>query len=103
MFVQDPHRDRWRRGSPLPRPVHAFGAAAFGGELRVVGGRRGASVLREVWILDPRAGRWRLGPAPGVPRHALEAFVLGGSLYAVGGCTTTLHDSQVAERIGVGL
>ena len=46
---------------PLPRPNHAFGAVAFGGEIWVIGGRRGEEVLREV--LDPRSAHAGAGGA----------------------------------------
>jgi hypothetical protein len=40
----------WKRLAPLPRPLHAFGAVAYRGELWTIGGRRGERNLREVWI-----------------------------------------------------
>jgi hypothetical protein len=73
--------------------MHAFGAVAFRGEVWLVGGRRGESVLREVWILDPAAGRWRRGPAMPYPMELLGLAARGDELHAVWESTYQVYDA----------
>jgi Kelch motif len=70
-------RDRWRKALQLPRPLHAFDAVAFRGEIWVIGGRRGERQLSEVWILHPQSGRWRAGPPLPKPMELLGAAAVG--------------------------
>ena len=81
--------------------MHAFGAAAFGGELWVVGGRRAETVLREVWILDPRTGRWRAGPPLAKPMELLGLAPDGDTLHAVWESTYQVFDRATGRwRLG---
>jgi hypothetical protein len=74
--------------------MHAFGALAFGDELWVLGGRRGESVLREVWILDPDSLRWRRGPALPRGMELLGADSSGGEIHAVWESVYQVYDAE---------
>jgi hypothetical protein len=91
--VYERARARWRRGTPLPRATHAFGAVAFRGDVWVVGGRRGEDVLREVLILDPRTERWRRGAAMPRPMELLGLTVRGDELHAVWESTYQVYEA----------
>ena len=95
--MYEPAANRWGRGTPLPRPVHAFGAVAFHGELWVVGGRRGESAVREVWILDPGTGRWRRGPTLPKPMELLGLAADGDRLHAVEESTYQVYDASTGR------
>jgi non-specific serine/threonine protein kinase len=83
----------WRRLAPLPRPVHAFGAVAFRGEIWAIGGRRGERILRAVWIYDPRRDHWRAGPTLPRPMELLGATAAGDRIYAVWEHTYQVYDA----------
>ena len=83
----------WRRIGALPRPVHAFGAVAFGGELWVLGGRRGERVLRDVWILDPATMGWRHGPTMPRGMELLGAATVGDEIHAVWESVYQVYDA----------
>jgi Kelch motif len=85
---------RWRPSVPLPRPVHAFGAVVFRGEIWVIGGRRGETKLREVWIFNPQNGRWRQGPSLPKPMELLGATVAGDQIHAVWERTYQIYDAR---------
>jgi hypothetical protein len=95
MYVLE--RGRWRRSTALPRPVHAFGAVVFRGEIWVIGGRRGAEQLREVWIFDPRTSRWRAGPTLPKPMELLGATVVGDEIHAVWEDTYQIYDASTGR------
>jgi Kelch motif len=73
----------WARATRLPRPNHAFGVVAYGGELWLLGGRRGEEILREVRIFDPATSTWREGPTLPRPMELLGATVYGDEIHAV--------------------
>jgi hypothetical protein len=96
VFVYE--RGRWRRGTPLPRAMHAFGAVTFRGRIWVVGGRRGEDVLRAVWVLDPRTERWRRGPAMPRPMELLGLAARGDDeLHAVWESTYQVYDARTGR------
>lgn len=85
----DLRRDRWTRGAPLPEPVNHAAAAAYKGDLYVLGGYTARTGLeRETnafWRYDPETDRWqRLADAPS-RRGAHVMGVIGNRLYAAGG------------------
>jgi hypothetical protein len=88
---------RWRTAAPLPRPVHAFGAVVFRGEIWVIGGRRGEEKLREVWIFNPRTNRWREGPALAKPMELLGAAAVGDEIHAVWERTYQIYDAATGR------
>jgi Kelch motif protein len=63
--------------------MHAFGAVAFRGEIWVLGGRHGETLLRDVWIYDPGTGAWRRGPSMPKPMELLGATVAGDQIHAI--------------------
>jgi N-acetylneuraminic acid mutarotase len=93
VFVYDPRTDAWSRGMGLPRPLHAFGAVAFRGEIWVLGGRSGDEVVTGVLIYDPRSDRWRMGPRMPKPMELLGAAVVGDEIHAVWESTYQIYDS----------
>ena len=88
---------RWRASTPLPRPVHAFGAVVFRGEIWVIGGRRGEQHLREVWIFNPETGKWRAGPSLPIPMELLGATVVGDEIHAVHERTYQIYDAGTGK------
>ena len=88
---------RWRASAPLPRPVHAFGAVVFRGEIWVIGGRRGERQLREVWIFNPTTNRWRAGPTLPKPMELLGATVVGDEIHAVWEDTYQIYDADAGR------
>jgi N-acetylneuraminic acid mutarotase len=97
VFVYDPARDRWTRGRPLPAPNHAFGAVAFRGQIWVLGGRRGSTVLRDVWIYDPGEDAWRRGPTMPKPMELVGAAVSGSRIHAVWESTYQVYDAHTGR------
>jgi hypothetical protein len=93
MYAYEPERDRWRPVGALPRPMHAFGAVAFRGELWVLGGRSGERILRDVWILDPATLRWRRGPAMPRGMELLGATTTGDEIHAVWESVYQVYDA----------
>src|SRR5918999_1638658 len=100
----DTTRDVWQTLTPLPVPTRAAAAAAVGRapygmggatpggktpvacgrELWVIGGRRGESILREVWTFAPgREGGWRRGPDLAEAMELLGAAVVEDEIHAV--------------------
>jgi N-acetylneuraminic acid mutarotase len=85
----DLRRDRWTRVQPIPQAVNHAAAAAYRGDLYVVGGYASAHGLAgetdALWRYDPAADRWtKLRSAP-TARGALAAGVVGDRLYVAGG------------------
>ena len=97
VFVYDPAADVWSRGMSLPRPIHAFGAVVFRGEIWVIGGRSGEEVVTGVLIYDPRADRWRAGPRMPKPMELLGAAVVGDEVHAVWESTYQIYDASAGR------
>jgi Kelch motif len=81
--------DRWARVKPIPQAVNHAAAAAYEGELYVVGGYTAADGLagetNALWRYEPVPARWtKLRGAP-TARGALVAGVIGDRLYVAGG------------------
>jgi hypothetical protein len=93
VFVYDPRRNLWSRARSLPRPLHAFGAVAFRGEIWVVGGRSGDEVVSGVLVYDPRSDRWRAGPRLPEPMELLGAAVAGDEIHAVWESVYRIYDA----------
>lgn len=85
----DPGTRHWVPRAPMPRPQGAGTAAAWNGELHVVGGEdldRGEVIARH-WIYDPKRDRWREGLPLPTARHGLASAVAAGVWWVIGGAT----------------
>ena len=83
-------RDRWRRVRSMPVALNHPAAAAYRGDVYVVGGytrrRRPARARSPPSIATTRArNRWTRLPTPRPGAAALAVGVIGGKLYAAGG------------------
>ena len=97
VFVYDPAADAWSRARSLPRPIHAFGAVVFRGEIWVIGGRSGEEVVTGVLVYDPRADEWRAGPRMPKPMELLGAAVAGDEIHAVWESTYQIYDASTGR------
>ena len=84
--------DRWVELAPMPLAVDHAAAAAWGGEMWVVGGRRCGENLPcpgvvTTQVYDPRSDSWRFGPDLAEPCGGLggRAIVLDDRLLVFGG------------------
>jgi N-acetylneuraminic acid mutarotase len=93
MFVYDPRADAWSRGRSLPRPLHAFGAVVFRGEIWVIGGRSGDEIVTGILVYDPRSDEWRAGPRLPQPMELLGAAVAEDEIHAVWESTYLIYDA----------
>jgi Kelch motif len=84
--IYDMRTGRWSRGSDMPTARHHAGAAAVGGKLYVVGGRRGGKLsLAAVERYDPATDRWqRMAPLP-LRVGGVAAVGAAGRVIAAGG------------------
>eukprot|EP00439_Symbiodinium_sp_Y106_P042649 s1322_g5.t1 len=69
----------------LPTPRCGCAAAALGGAIFVVGGRRDGDKLATVERFDLRLGHWESVLSLSGPRDACAAAALGSRLYVFGG------------------
>lgn len=85
--------DRWRREASMPVGLNHPAAAAYGGDVYVLGGYTGrgslSGAVASLYRYDPPTKQWsRLANAP-TRRAALAVGVTGGKLYAAGGVNST--------------
>jgi N-acetylneuraminic acid mutarotase len=77
---------QWSRGPDMTTAKEHAGAAAAGGALYVVGGRRGQNqALAEAERFDPRTDRWRPIPPLPVGVGGVAVVGAGGRVIAIGG------------------
>jgi N-acetylneuraminic acid mutarotase len=81
---------RWRAHAG-PRPREHLAAAALGGRVYAIGGRRAGydTNLPTVQAFDPRRGRWSRLPDLPDPRGGTGAAAIGGRIVSVGGESPT--------------
>jgi N-acetylneuraminic acid mutarotase len=86
-------RNRWRRVRSMPVGLNHPAAAAYRGDVYVVGGYTGRGDLRgEVSTLyryRPETNRWSRLPSAPTKRAALAVAVIRGKLYAAGGANAS--------------
>ena len=76
----------WETRAPLPVPRTEVAAAAFGGEIAVVGGfNLDGTASRRADAYSPTRDRWRRLPDLPVGAHHAMAVGAGGRLYVLGG------------------
>lgn len=84
----DPQTGTYTELAPLPRPLNHVGAAAYRGDLYVLGGY-GRSVTsntsKEFYRYDPETNRWSQLAGLPRPRAAIALGVIGERLYVAGG------------------
>ena len=68
-----------------PTARGGIGAAAYGGQIYVVGGEEPSGTYREVDIFDQRANAWIRGPDLPTARHGVGVVVVDGTKSIVGG------------------
>jgi len=83
----------------LPHPVDHAGAAAYKGDVYVIGGWSQGKDTNDFFRFDPRTGEWSRMPPMKDARGALQARVVGDKLYAIGGSSPTLPNPDV-EPLG---
>ncbi|MCB9760578.1 MAG: hypothetical protein H6739_12120 [Alphaproteobacteria bacterium] len=83
----DPVADAWRVAADLPDRIHHANAAAFDGQLFVLGVLEGLSFeeVGAVLIYDPGTDTWAEGAAMNTPRAASAVGVIGDRVYVAGG------------------
>ena len=85
----DIDRNRWRRVRSMPVGLNHPAAAAYRGDVYVLGGYTGRGDLRgevsSLYRYDPERNRWSRLPNAPTKRAALAVGVIGGKLYAAGG------------------
>jgi hypothetical protein len=88
----DLRRDRWRRVHPMPVALNHPAAAAYRGDVYVLGGYTGRGDLRgevaSLYRYDPGRDRWSRLPDAPTRRAALAVGVVGSKLYAAGGANS---------------
>ena len=98
----DLRRDRWRRVRSMPVALNHPAAAAYRGDVYVVGGYTGRGDLRgevsSLYRYDPGRDRWSRLPDAPTRRAALAVGVIGGRLYAAGGANS---DEGALRRLEV--
>ena len=89
----DLRRDRWRRVRSMPVALNHPAAAAYRGDVYVLGGYTGRGDLRgevaSLYRYDPARDRWSRLPDAPTRRAALAVGVMGGKLYAAGGANSS--------------
>jgi N-acetylneuraminic acid mutarotase len=81
----DLDRDRWRRVRSMPIGLNHTQAAAYRGDLYVVGGFRESGASRRLYRYRPRRDRWTRLPDAPTARGAHALGVIGHRLYVAGG------------------
>ena len=80
----------WANGSSMPTARAGAAAAEVNGQLYVISGSDGSTVISSVDVYNPVTGTWA-NPSPvtaiGTGRAFARAIALGGQLYVIGGCT----------------
>jgi N-acetylneuraminic acid mutarotase len=84
----DPATDTWRTRASMPTARVYLGAAAVGGRLYAIGGRRLAEALALVEEYDPVADAWRARAPMPTARMGAAAAALNGRVYVAGGDPT---------------
>uniref|UniRef100_A0A7S0HU04 WW domain-containing protein n=1 Tax=Hanusia phi TaxID=3032 RepID=A0A7S0HU04_9CRYP len=84
-IIYDRMSGNWEAGPDMIRPRVSARAAVLNGELYVVGGWDGRSVLSSVERLDVSLGRWVRVADLRIPRASPALAVLDGFLYVMGG------------------
>ena len=88
----DLRRDRWRRVRSMPVALNHPAAAAYRGDVYVLGGYTGRGDLRgevaSLYRYDPGRDRWSRLPDAPTRRAALAVGVVGPKLYAAGGANS---------------
>ncbi len=86
-------RDRWRRLRSMPVGLNHPAAAAYRGDVYVLGGYTGRGDLRgevgSLYRYDPQRDRWSRLPSAPTRRAALAVGVIGDRLYAAGGANAS--------------
>ena len=89
----DLRRDRWRRVRPMPVALNHPAAAAYRGDVYILGGYTGRGDLRgevaSLYRYDPGRDRWSRLPDAPTRRAALAVGVVGSKLYAAGGANSS--------------
>ena len=89
----DLRRDRWRRVRSMPVALNHPAAAAYRGDVYVLGGYTGRGDLRgevaSLYRYDPARDRWSRLPDAPTRRAALAVGVVGSKLYAAGGANSS--------------
>jgi N-acetylneuraminic acid mutarotase len=81
--------DTWRLLPNLPRLNYGMSAAAYQGQVWVIGGTNPntGEVYAQVDAYDPFTGEWSAMPALPAPRTSAAAVVVDDTLYVIGGFT----------------
>jgi N-acetylneuraminic acid mutarotase len=94
-------RNRWKRVRSMPVPLNHPAAAAYRGDVYVLGGYTGRGDLRgetsSLFRYDPERNRWSRLPSAPTKRAALAAAVIGGKLYAAGGANSSAGALKTLE------
>jgi hypothetical protein len=80
----------WANGSSMPTARVGAAAAEVNGQLYVISGTDGSTVINSVDVYNPVTGTWaNPSPVPAIAtgRAFARAIALGGQLYVIGGCT----------------
>jgi hypothetical protein len=78
--------DAWTALAPAPTALTEVGAAAFEGELWVVGGISDEpTTVTDVQVFDPATDSWRSGPDIPEPLHHTAVVATGDQLVVIGG------------------
>jgi N-acetylneuraminic acid mutarotase len=90
--TRDPSAKAWTKIKNRPGgPISGVGAAAFNGQVYIVGGEEhsghgpGASITNAVSVFDPIAEKWSDRKPMPTARVSVRAVELDGQIYAVGG------------------
>ncbi len=85
----DIDKDRWKRLADLPVPLNHTVAAAYAGDLYVMGGYSSATGLQNpvatLYRYHPKTNRWSTLPSAPAARAAHTMGVIGHRLYVAGG------------------
>ncbi|MEV3902542.1 kelch repeat-containing protein [Mycobacterium sp. NPDC050551] len=81
----DPKTGAWQKHPPLPIPLHHATAAAFRGEMIVIGGATDTVAEASNKVFALRGGAWEELPSLGFARAAPSAAVVDDKLVVVGG------------------
>jgi len=85
LYAYDTRADTWETLPSMTQPREHTAAVAFEGDLWVLGGRWGESMLNSVEVFDTDTGSWSSGPSMQEARSGFVATVLGDSIYVAGG------------------
>jgi len=86
-YVYDTAADRWSTAAPLPTPRDHLAAAAIGGRVCAVGGRR-LSLLQNLATFecyDPAVDAWQSMPDAPTARGGIGAATIGSRMFVAGG------------------